>query len=433
MIKRLHLILGFFLLFISFSAEIFAQSADIDRGNQRDDNGKDMDALRRWLQDKRLVTMREIGGDLSLSGEVRSEFQITSEDRNGIAQRGKDGLKPMYAWDVEFNLMLDYHTDRSWAAIKLEYDNDMGQRSGTTNRIRLEKAYLGGRLVAGDTFTMDADIGRRNLGNVFDSKIEFGAIFDGGLLRFSKAFRSIADCYTNLGAFIVNDKTNHYGFVGEIGALSIADTGLNVKYSLIDWYRPGSETEKGNTNAENQLTNLRYRFLVSQFLASYQFYPQWMGKKLIKFYGAGLVNHLALNNPLARVGVEGQPFGKQNWGWYTGVSLGLVKKKYDWAVDANFQWVQAQAIPSYDANGIGRGNAGDEGLYTLKNDGSGGPTTRATATGRGNYYGFAIDGLYAFTDNVTLNPNFQCAWTLDKQLGPNLIMKQFELEFIYAF
>lgn len=430
MAKRFLLLLS---LFISTTTlQVFAQSPDLTP-EKPDADSRDMDALKRWLQDKRMVTMKEIGGDLSLSGEVRTEFQVNSEEKNGEQLRGNGGLRPMFAWDVEFNLMLDYRTERSWAAIKLEYDNDMGQRSGTMNKIRLEKAYLGGRLVAGDTFTLDSEIGRRNLSNVYDSKIEFGAVFDGGLFRLSKAFPEIGDYSINVGSFIINDRSNHYGFVGEIGALRIANVGLNMKYSLIDWYRPGSESEKGNTSLEDALTNLRYRFLVSQFSSSYQFYPQWMGKKLVKFYGAALINHLALADPLAKVGVEGQPFGKQNWGWYTGVSLGLVKKKFDWALDANFQWVQAQVVPSYDSNGIGRGNADDVGLYTMKNDGTGGATTLKTATGKGNYYGFSFDGLYAFTDNLTINPNYQCSWTLDKNIGPNLIYKQFELEFIYAF
>lgn len=420
------------LLGLGFVSCVFAQSADV--GGKRDSDSKDMDALRRWIQDKRLVTMREIGGDLSLSGEVRTEFQATSEEKNGEQQRNRMATsKPMYAWDVEFNLMLDYRAERSWAAVKLEYDNDMGQRSGRTDKIRLEKAYLGGRLIAGDTFTWDAEIGRRHLINVFDSKIEFGSLYDGLLFRFSKAFPTLGDWYANLGAFIVNDKTNHYGFVGEIGALRIANVGLNMKYSLIDWSKPGGEAEPGNTAAQTQLTNLRYRFLVSQFLTSYQFYPQWFYKKLIKFYAAGLINHLALKNPLATVGVEGQPFGKQNVGWYAGVSLGTVKKMFDWALDLNFQWVQAQAVPSYDQNGIGRGNTGDAGLYTIKNDGTLGATTKATATGNGNYYGISCDGLYAFTDNLTINPNLQMSWTLDRELGPNLIYKQFEVEFIYAF
>jgi len=425
-----------FSLIVSCCPGAFAQSADVQFDEKTDSDSKDMDALRRWLQDKRLVTMREIGGDLSLSGEVRTEFQVSQK---GTQNRIKESLGilpgPLYAWDVEFNLMLDYRTDRTWAAVKLEFDNDMGQRSGTMNRIKLEKAYLGGRIVAGDTFTMDAEIGRRFLVNVFDSKIEFATLFDGALFRFSKAFQSIGDSYVNLGTFLINDKTNHYGLVMEVGALRIANIGLNMKYSVIDWYRPGSESEDEQTNLQNQLASLRYRFIVSQFLTSYQFFPEWIGKRLIKFYAAALTNHLALDNPLlTQAGVEdAQPFGKQNWGWYSGVSIGLVKKQYDWAIDANFQWVQAQAIPSFDILGIGRANSSGQGLYTLNEDGSGGPTTRATAAGNGNYYGFEVDGLYAITDNLTVQQDVKCSWTLDENLGPNLMFKQYEMEFIYAF
>lgn len=435
MAKLARLFPCLFFLVSPLVAQVVAQSPDVQFDDKRDSDSKDMDALRRWLQDKRLVTMREIGGDLSMSGEVRTEFQTANERKNGIQQRGKHGLdlKPMYAWDVEVNLMFDYRTDRTWAAVKLEFDNDMGQRSGTVNKIKLEKGYLGGRLVPGDTFTLDTEIGRRFLYNVFDSKVEFASIYDGFLLRFSKAFESLGDSYTNLGGFLIDDKTNHYGFVGEIGALRIANVGLNLKYSVIDWYRPGSETEKGNTNAENQLANLRYRFIVSQFLASYQFYPEWIGKKLIKFYGAGLINHLAETDPLKNAGVTGEAFGKQNWAWYAGVSIGLVKKQYDWAIDANFQWVEAQSIPNFDVNGIGRGNAAGVGLYTVNADGSGGANTKANATGNTNFYGFEVESLYAFTDNLTILQNFKWSWTLDKNIGPDIIYKQYEMEFIYAF
>jgi len=429
------LIPALLLIAFPFSAQLSAQSADVQYSEKTDSDAKDMDALRRWLQDKRLVTMKEIGGDLSLSGEVRTEFQASSEVNDGVQQRGNDGLnlRPMYAWDVEVNLMLDYRTDRSWAAIKLEFDNDMGQRSGTVNRIKLEKAYLGGRLIAGDTFTFDAELGRRYLFNLFESKLEFSSLFDGLVFRFNKAFPEVGDFYANLASFLIDDKTNHYGLISEIGALRVANTGFNIKYSVVDWYRPGSESESDQTNVENQISNLRYRFLISQLHSSYQFYPEWMGKKLIRLYGMGLVNHLALDNPLARAGVEGESFGKQNWGWCVGSSIGIVKKKYDWAIDANFQWLQLQAVPDFDVIGIGRGNAASAGVYTVRADGSGGPTTRATATGNTNYYGFELDGLYAFTDNLTLQQNFKWSWTLDKNIGPNIIYKQFEVEFIYAF
>ena len=377
-------------------------AGDVQFDQKTDKDNDDMEALRRWIRDKRMVTVKEIGGDLSLSGEVRTEFQDTNETKNGIRQRGKNAAttKPQYAWDVEVNIMIDYRTDRTWAAIKLE------------------KAYLGGRIVAGDTFTFDGEIGRRFLYNVFDSRIEFASLFDGVLFRMSKAFPSVGDFYLNGGAFLIDDKVNHYGYIAEMGALRIGNVGLNMKYSIVDWYKPYA----------NRLNDLRYKYLVSQFLTSYQFYPEWIGKRLIKFYAAGLRNHLA-------DGVEQTNHERQNWGWYAGVSIGLVKKQGDWALDANYQWVQAQAIPEFDVSGIGRGNAEGIGLYTNNADGNpaSGATTRETAVGNCNYKGFEIEALYAFTDNLTLLQNFKFSNTLNKNIGPNLRYKQYEAEFIYAF
>jgi hypothetical protein len=398
-----------------------AQTTDVQFDEKRE--RVDMDALRRWLQDKRLVSVKEVGGDLAISGEVRTECQLTNEKRKiqgtseFIKQRGENSAtgRANLAWDVEFNLMLDYRTDRTWAAMKLEFDNDMGTRSGTVNKIRLEKAYLGGRLIPGDTFTWDAELGRRYLFNVFDSKIEFGSIFDGVLFRFSKASQSVGDFYTNIGAFLVDDRFNHYGEVVEMGALRIANVGLNLKYSIINWYKPLASNENPQ----------RWRFLVNQALFNYQFYPQWIGKRLIKFYGAALMNVLA--QEVVQTG-----FKKQNLGWYAGVSIGVVKKAGDWAIDANYQWVQAQAVPDVDTSGIGRGNALGVGLYSDKIDG-GAATTQATATGNCNYKGFEIEALYAFTDNITVLQNVKYSTTLNTNIGPNLKYKQWEIEFIYAF
>lgn len=409
---------------IPVAAQPVAQG-DVNFSDKRDPDADDMEALRRWIRDKRLVTVKEIGGDLSISGEVRAEFQDTSEVKNGIRQRGPQiiGLnntfqKPQYAWDLEVNLMIDYRTDRTWAAIKIEFDNDMGVRSGTLNKIKLEKGYLGGRIVSGDTFTFDAEIGRRFLYNVFDSVVEFSSLYDGVLFRFNKAWETIGDYYFNIGSLLVDDKTNHYAYVCETGGLRIANTGLNMKYSIIDWYKPYA----------NVLNNLRYKYLVSQFLTSYQFYPEWIGKKLIKFYGAGLYNHLA-------GGVVQTHGRRQNWAWYAGVSIGLVKKQFDWALDANYQWVQAQSIPDFDVNGIGRGNAEGVGFYTINADGNpdSGATTAKTAVGSTNYKGFELRALYALSDNLTVQQNLVYSTTLNKTIGPNILYKQYEMEFIYAF
>ncbi len=423
----MQLLLFFFLIasFFLQAEEATLPQAPVAQGDvqfdeKRDPDVDDMEALRRWIRDKRFITVKEIGGDLSISGEVRTEFQDTSEVRDGVRQRGKGTPfdKPQYAWDVEVNIMIDYRTDRTWAAIKLEFDDDMGVASGTLNKIKLEKAYLGGRIIPGDTFTFDAELGRRYLFNVYESKLEFSSLFDGVLFRLSKAWPSIGNFYLNPGALLINDLNNHYAFVMELGALQIANLGLNMKYSIIDWYKP----------AANTIKNLRYKFLVSQFLTYYQFYPDWIGKRLIKLYAAGLTNHLAAGVP--------QTHGKrQNWAWYAGMTIGLVKKAYDFSFDINYQWCQAQAIPDFDNSGIGRGNAAKVGFYSNDADGdpASGQTTAETAVGDGNFKGFEIDALYAFTDNLTVFQSFKYSNTLNKNIGPNLRYKQYEIEFIYAF
>lgn len=403
-------------LFTFCSFALCAQTADVDFSEKNET--EDMDALRRWIRDKRLVTVKEIGGDLSLSGQVRFEFQMSSEERDGIRQRGHNAATNTSArgYDVEVNLMLDYRTDRSWASIKLEYDNNMGSQTGTMDRLSLEKAYLGGRVIAGDTFTWDIEVGRRFLGTAFDSKVEFGSLFDGVLFRFSKATEAIGDFYTNVGFLIVNEKKDHYAYVTEFGFLHILNTGTYLKLSYIDWKKSFSKKP----------SNLRFNYRVSQLQLGYQFTPEWLGRKFTKFYAAFLYNDAADKLPLTN-------FDRENMAWYAGVSVGRVRKKGDWSLDTNFQWVQAQAIPDFDASGIGRGNAAKVGTYTTNINGSGDPTTNLNSVGKGNFYGWKIDFLYALTDNLTLMENFQMSWTLDKDIGPDLVYKQGEMELIYAF
>ncbi|MGD2168965.1 MAG: hypothetical protein PVI40_01825 [Chlamydiota bacterium] len=406
----------FYIGVISFlTFQIFAQEVDVQFEEKREEI--DMDALRKWIRDKRLITTKEIGGDLSLSGEVRTEFQNYDEKRNGIKQRGPGGATNLAAqsFDVEVDLILDYRRDRTWSAVKLKFDNDMGIASGTVKNIKLDKAYFGGRVVDGDTFTFDIELGRRKLINVFESKLEFGSLFDGVLFKFSKAFESIANFYVSTGAFVIDERVDHFGEVMEFGMLRIADTGLVSKLSFINWKKNSATTPQ----------KLRYNYMVTQFLLAYQYMSSYFNK-FFKFYAAGLINTAADRLPVTNN-------QKANLGWYAGMSVGVVRKKYDWALDANFQWLEAQAVPDFDSIGIGRGNAQRVGLYTTNINGSGAPTTSATAVGSGNYYGFEIDLLYAITDNLTLEQNFKLSNTLDKDIGPNLQYRQYEAEFIYAF
>ncbi|NGX56521.1 MAG: hypothetical protein K1060chlam5_00764 [Candidatus Anoxychlamydiales bacterium] len=398
------------------------------------DDGKledpDMEALRKWIREKRMITIKELGGDLSLSGEVRVEMQGFNEKKNGIDQRGKNSptTKPDYALDVEVNIILDYHNDRTWGVVKLEYDNDMGVISGSTGRIALEKGYFGARLIDGETFNLDGEIGRRNLGNVFDSKVQYATLFDGGLLKFNKAWESIGNFYTNVAAFLIDDFYNHYGEIIELGMLHIGNTGFYLKTSFINWKKHYSKSDISDSN-EKKAKNLRYDFAISQLILGYQG-AIGKDKKYLKVYLGGLVNYFAKRLPFDNTLNN----NKYRYAFYVGTSYGRVLKAGDWALDMNFQYVMPQAVPEYDSGGIGLGNATGTGFYTQRTNGTGNLITdRNLAVGRTNYKGFSFEFLYAISNNLTLLQNFQISNKQTNKVGPKMNYKKYEMEFIFAF
>ena len=109
-----------------------------------------------------------------------------------------------------------------------------------------------------------------------------------------------------------------------------------------------------------------------------------------------------------------------------------MKKQGDWAIDANYQWVEAQAYPDFDNLGIGRGNAAGVGLYTENINGSGGGTTQKNAVGNTNFKGFEIEGLYAITNNLTVQKTFRYSNTLEISMRPYEKYRKYEMECIHA-
>ena len=380
---------------------------------------QDIEALRDWIATKRQVSIKQIGGDLSLSGEVRTELQATTETQNGRKARGTNSLfpnRPTAAYDVEVNLMLDYRADTTWGSIKLEFDNDAGNNLNIFDNVSLERAYYGFRVINKEVFTTDLELGRRSFGSIFDSRVQFGSFMDGILLRMDYATEKFGDPYLRVGPFLINEKVNQYGYVGEIGMLNIFDTGLYAKYSVIDW---------DTKNFASLAQSLTYRFLNSQWTLGYKFVVPKLNQ-MMTIYSAFLMNHRAKGVP--------QTNGlKENIAWYAGFSIGKVRKKGDWSMDINYQFVQGQAVPSFDASGIGKGNAAGVGFYTIGSNGSGGFTTAETAFGRTNYKGIAAEFLFLFADNITVLQSYSYSNNANFDIGPKTIYKQYEIEIIYAF
>ncbi|MBS0604771.1 MAG: hypothetical protein JSS60_07020 [Verrucomicrobia bacterium] len=406
----------FFYLCATCSLTSHLHASTIDDADDIDQ--KDVNAVREWINTKRQVTVRELGGALSISGEVRTEFQSTAEVRDGVKQRGTGGATtlPTNAFDIEVNLMLDYRTENSWGSIKLEFDNDAGIISGTLNKLKLERAYWGVRAIDGDTYSFDIEAGRRRMSTIVDSKIEFNNFFDGLWFKYDQGYDPIGDLYLHAGVFIINENKNQFGYLGEIGILNVGGTGLYTKYSLTDW---------NTKDLHNRVDNQRYDFLVSQLLIGYKFLPSKL-QKIVQIYLAGLWNSNAHKLRITH-------HKRANWGGYLGVSIGEIRKKGDWAFDINYQVLAAQCIPDFDVQGIGLGNSNDSGFYTSNVRGGGTHNTRKTAGGNVNYRGFQMTLDYLLTNQLNMQQSWQQSITLDDSIGPFRRYKQYEIEFIYGF
>lgn len=385
----------------------------IERGGNDD---VDVQALREWINIKRQVTVKEIGGNLSISGEVRTKFKAVGETINDISQRGSGTPYPSRGFDVQGRLMMDYRADLTWASIKLEFNDRAGIISGTTDKIKLSRAYFGARAFRGDSYYVDFEVGRKKINSSFDSELQFDSLFDGVLAKYDQSFENVGDFYVHLGTFIINDRNDQFGYIGETGLMDIANSGVYTKFSLIDW---------DTKDMHNALAQKGIDFLVGQWTMGYRFYPAML-KKQVTIYLAGLYNFNAKRLPIT----DNQ---KANWGSYIGFSIGELKREGDWSIDANYQWLAAQCVPNFDVGGIGLGNAVGSGFYSSKDDGSGSANTRSNAGGKVNYRGVSVTLNYLITNNINLQQQWMQSVTLDHDIGPSKRFKQYEIEFIYGF
>jgi len=383
-------------------------------------NNEDIQALRDWINSKRMITVKELGGQLSISGEVRAEMQANNVVVNGKSERGRGTGKSNHDYDIEFNLSIDYRTENTWAAARMKFDNDAGIfneafGSGTSDKLKVDKAYFGYRVIDRDRHTADIEVGRRGMMLVFDSKVQFGSNFDGANFKDSYAVDKVGDLYYQLGAFMVKESKNQAAYVGELGILNVANTGFYTKYSLIDW----------NTKETEDVPS-QFHFIVSQAILGYKFIPQpW--DKVVNFYFAGLWNHRAR-------ALEITQNKRANYGGYLGFSIGQIKKAGDWNFEANYQVLAGQCVTAFDVSGIGMAAKKGQSFYYEEEKGKITPyTDRHQPKGNVNYRGFKLVLQYMLTNNLNLFQEWSQSITLDTHIGPFRRFKQYEIELIYAF
>lgn len=369
-------------------------------------------------------------------------------------------------FDVEFNLKLKYNYKKSWCYAHLQFDNPAGIRgrndcvvpagtpifnkngtevlghlsrdsrwaikgSGEGASINLKRAFMGYNIWADGKHRLDIEVGRRKLDDVFDSEIEFTSRFDGVLLKYASAIEEFSDWYLDVGWFIIDERVNHFGWVGEVGLIDIMDSGVDLRYNLIDWQKRGR-------NRCGIFDPLGARYLNSQVTTAYTIHPKFgSGNKEIpiEFYGGFLINHLAEKRPFTH-------YKKKNLGWYAGVYIGNVHKEGDWSIDLEYIVVQAQAVPEQDVGSIGRGNLLDENLIDIVDESfsssySSPPTHglegKFPRRGNANFIGYRAEFLYAITDNLSVDLIFEASNAEDSRIGGRHSYNDVEVETIYAF
>lgn len=411
---------------------------------------KDWNSLYDYINTKRTINVQEKSDNLTISGDVRAEYRRIEECEDGHSVRSK---KANIGWpkghndfDVQFNLRFDYVCNKAWGVAHLQFDNRAGvcndftskdpetnafidpdglNGSGTGCDIDLKKAYFGYNIYCDGATRFDVEVGRRRLYQVFDSEIQFLSRFDGALFKFDTSFDNFADWYLHAAAFVVDYRVNHYAWVGETGLLDICDTGFDLKYSLIDW-------EKNGTNFQGQRNPRGAQFLNSQITAYYNLDPELFFCMPVRFFGACLINHDACDLIIDRVCENDvtseddllvelpKNFGKNNFAWYVGFSVGEVIKEGDWSFNAQYQFVEAQSIPNNDVSGIGNGN-----------------TRRWSFTkdyrGNTNFKGYRLEFLFAYTDNLSFDLRFEESTAIDNEIAGSHAFSQVKMEAIYAF
>ena len=145
------------------------------------------------------------------------------------------------------------------------------------------------------------------------------------------------------GAFVIDQRVNHFGWATEVGFLSIGGSDLDIRYSFIDWQKRGK-------NRCFILDPVGSKFQISQFTLAYEIVPKFLNtNSLFEIYGAFLINTAARKNKFT----DGK---RANLGWYIDLYAGNVVKKGDWTFEVIYAYVQAQAVPDFDIAGPGRGN-----------------------------------------------------------------------------
>jgi hypothetical protein len=409
---------------------------------------RDFEVVEEFLNSKRTIPLNEKACNLTISGDVRVKWRYLSEKirdhhhEEPVTDREcrKGDPRGKNHFDAVFDLYLDYVADRAWGVAWIQLNNSSGiEKNGTPccNDVRadrqqcggsgecsdlcLRKAYMGYNICASGCTRIDVELGRRPLWTVFDSRIQFGSRFDGLLLRYSTGFDCWGDFYANIGAFVVDDRVEHFSYVGEVGLMNIMDMGFDLKYSFIYW--PGKNKCKSRDEFGGSHNARGFEYENSQVTLYYNFSPELICEPA-SLYAAVLYNskarHSAHHDREDRDGDHDHHHKNVGLGWYVGFIVGEVRQEGDWALDIDYEYVQPFAVMDCD---VSSDNACGSAC-------GGGRMRRGNTA---NYRGWRCEGLYALTDNLTLDGIIEGSKSVNKHFGGRCSTTKFRLEALYAF
>lgn len=397
---------------------------------------RDFEVLQEFVNSKRTLSFAEKSKYLKFSGDIRTEIYHRTEKVEGKYVRGHGAtdlaglVRPDWTYDLILKWQIDYKCDRMWGQAKVEFDNEAGIQetvtdcinnreglygSGFCDDICLKRAFFGYRVLEKPkSWTFDIEIGRRPLNLIFESYIQFKNRFDGILFRYDRELPPHSKFYLYAGPFLVNERTDHWAVVGEMGIFNFKNWRTDIRYSYIDW----------SLNRRNQcgLGRAKNPYRISQFTLDYNFPKEAFGRKA-QLYGAFLCNHAAPKIGVTRFPPppNGNFIGRrENLGGYAGFLIGEVKKEGDWAIDISYEVVQAQAIPDSDVSGIDRGNA-ERDSFTFNE------------RGKANYKGWEFQFLYAITDKLQTNILYDTSTAENAKIGGHHSYTKLEIDVILKF
>lgn len=420
---------------------------------QQEIEENDEDALLDFINGKRYIPLAGKSENLTISGEVHFEWNYQKERLMGKDLRVYT-FREFEEWtdeifeprdrimighndfDVQLDFFMDWKGEHTWARSHLRYDNSAGvsdngldelidpegyHGSGSVDNLALREAYMGYEIFNCRDNRMTVELGRRGqLYKVFYSEIAYSSRLDGIILKFASknGANLVEDWYITGAAFVVDERCNHFAWATEFGLNNILDSGVDFKYSYVDWHKRG----KNRYFVKNPLG---FRFKVSQWSLFYEFSPNWLGGYPIALSGGFLMNHIPAKyvyintaGPVNYTPLK-KKIGNQNLGGFVNIQFNEIEHEGDWYASALVGFCQAQAIPDNDVRNIGTGNFLHESM---------------TAFGRGNtnWKGYCLRAGYAMTDNWVIETQYNHSWNIKNIAGTRSYMR-YTMESIYSF